>query len=291
MFLSKFIFSYAWLTLSFSDQRETQQVYNNKERELIEQNAKNDGNAFDNIVITSDNVILANEKLDEALKSLRALQCPFENQTPFTVLGQGCDGVNQDCDSDELVDECDEDKVPPTIILKHPPPTKPFQSVLQATSFLNDNIQVSDDCAAILTTAIALASEPDCTNCIFSVTATDQRCKDDASAPAAKSVKSFSLNVDSVAPAITCGFFFPQDPFHVIGGFDPCQGLSPPFPPAGDFLHIDRNCFGKDLIDVKFWYQIEVSNSARQSSSLNHIVMKIMPTFMCIILSSPHSHY
>ena len=199
---------------------------------------------------------ILDDKVDEANKKLDSLLCPFQNNEPFVVLGQGCDGVDQDCN--QFVDECEEDKVPPTIVLIHSPPKNPFQSVSLVETFLKDNIQVSDDCAANIDVLIELASERDCTDCKFTVTATDIRCVGNANAVGAVAVRSFSFNVDSIPPEITCGFSFPQDPFHTIDAFDPCLGLAPPFPPIDDFLHIDQNCFNKDMIDVQFWYQIKV---------------------------------
>ena len=141
----------------------------------------------------------------------------------------------------------------------NPPPIKLFQHVAQAISFLHANTEVSNDCTAILTKVITLvASEPDGTNCDFTDTATEACCKDNATTTAADAVKSFCVNVDRMAPSITCGFFSPQNPFHFIDRFYPCLSTSPPFPPEGNLLHIDRNSFDNKLIDVKVWYQIEM---------------------------------
>lgn len=229
---------------------------------MIILNKKSD-EAIKKLDVLNEEVAKANKKLDvldkkvdEANKKLDTLLCPFQNNEPFIVLGQGCDGVDQDCN--QVVDECEEDKVPPTIFLTHSPPKKPFQSVALVEAYLKDNIQVTDDCAADIEVLIQLASERDCTDCRFTVTATDVRCVENVNALGAVAERSFSFNVDSIPPEITCGFFFPQDPFHTIDIFDPCQGLAPPFPPVDDLLHIDQNCFNKEMIDVQFWYQIKV---------------------------------
>jgi transketolase N-terminal domain/subunit len=136
------------------------------------------------------------------------------------------------------------------------PLIKPFQNVAQTISFLHTNTEVSNDCIAILTKVITLvASEPDGKNCCFTDTATEACCEDSANATAAEAVKSFCVNVDSMAPSITCAFFLPQDPFHFIDGLNPCQITSPPFPPEGNLLHINPNRLG---IAVTVWYQIEM---------------------------------
>jgi hypothetical protein len=120
--------------------------------------------------------------------------CPFKESEPFTVLGQGCDGIDQDCN--QIPDECKEDKVPPTIFLTHTPPKSPFQNTALVGSFLKNNIQVSDDYAANIDVLIELTSECDCTECSFTLTATDTRCVGNANAPAAVAVRSFSFNIN-----------------------------------------------------------------------------------------------
>ena len=207
----------------------------------------------------------ANKKLDEANKKLDMLLCPFELSEPkplFIVLGQGCDGVDQDCN--KRTDECAEDRVPPTIMLTHPIPSNPFRSVTAARTFLLENFDVEDDCAANIVTTVDLASGATCTDCTFVVTATDQRCmkEPEGQRGAPIGTRMFTIKVDSKPPVVTCGFFTPQDIWHVAGFFDPCLGVSPPYPPENDLLHIDANAFDKDFIDVAFWYQITVRGRA-----------------------------
>jgi hypothetical protein len=242
-------------------------------------------NSYDNIIFASntaiaklDNVtglvVEANVKLDLALVLLEEvngkldkLLCPFGNDgLNQTILRQGCDGIDQNCK--DGVDECAEDQVFPTVRLTKSPPSTPFQSIDHARTFLDRFVDVSDDCAAVLDVEIDLTNGPDCTECVFEVTASDRRCVSEEESGAATSTETFILKVDSTGPAITCGFFLPQDPHSVPGGFDPCEGLSPPFPESGDFLHIDQNCFGQDFINVEIFYQIEVSTPQHAKSTL-----------------------
>jgi hypothetical protein len=199
--------------------------------------------------------------IDEANEKLDRLLCPFGSGANFTVLGQGCDATDQNCNN--VTDECAEDKVPPSITLRAPIPDIPFKSTDDAFAFLRENVIVSDDCATTIGKGFALNSPPDCCDCQFQVSAADERCVNDAAPGAATASRIFLLKVDRDAPVITCGFFTQQDPFHVSGGFDPCGGLPVPFPGENDPLHIDQTCFGPGLLDVELWYQIEASHEMR----------------------------
>ena len=204
------------------------------------------------------NIQITNNKIDKLL-------CPFGEKPPIdvVVLGQGCDAVDQNCDCN--VDDCSEDKVPPTISLKLPIPTTPFQSTDEAQAFLDENVDISDDCAAELTRSIKLLNQTTCTECTFEVTVKDERCANATDPPLPDTpgkpitVELFVLEVDSTAAEITCGFFLPQDKKHLAWGrHDRCA--PPAYPEKDDILHIDLDSHDeKALIDVKFWYQIEVS--------------------------------
>jgi hypothetical protein len=293
-FCSISIVVFVWLTISCLARRRVQS-FAALEADISRINSRNGGISFEYSQVTHDNVIVAhrkldvadgkldavdalldqanakldeanakldeaNAKLDEANAKLDDLLCPF-NSTGLnvTVLGQGCDAVDQDCDG--IVDECEEDQVPPMVRLLHPPPEKPFPSIAAARTFVENNLDVSDDCAADLTVVVADPVDADmCTKeCAFVVTATNEQCIGMTPPGVATGTATFVLSVDRDAPVITCGFFTSQDPHHVSADFDPCAGQSPPFPGPGESLHLDRECFEQDLVDVEFWFQIEVS--------------------------------
>jgi len=184
-----------------------------------------------------------------------------------------------------LTDECEEDQVPPSIKLKMQPPEKPFKSIEEARQFLENNLDVSDDCAVDLETTIVDPVDANtCTKrCAFRVTAVDRRCISVQPPGSSSATQTFELAVDRNGPAISCGFFTRQDPNHVSFLFDPCLGLDPPLPNEDDFLHIDRKCFGgKDLIDVNFWYQIEVSTCVHCAAFVCIFYTKLSPnTLLC----------
>ncbi|KAL3781568.1 hypothetical protein ACHAW5_002577 [Stephanodiscus triporus] len=191
----------------------------------------------------------ANAKLDQANAKLDDLLCPFGPEgATFTALRQGCDAIDQNCDG--VVDECTEDKVPPSLTLRTPIPDKSFKSTDEARQFLQENVIASDDCAAEFQTEIQLQNGPDCCDCVFRVRTADVRC-------GATADRTFIVKVDSDAPVISCGFFVQQDPIHVLGGFDLCGGQPVPFPGVNDPLHIDKSYVGQGLFNVGLWYQIE----------------------------------
>jgi hypothetical protein len=207
---------------------------------------------------TFKNVGVLNEKVDSLL-------CPFRNENdtvPIDVVvqGQGCDGIDQNCD--HLVDDCSEDKVPPTISLKKHIPEKPFRSIVAAKDWLNENIVVTDDCAAVLDFEITSLNNVVCKQCNFTVRAFDTRCDGRAAISSRvgdgdtngkpSSTKLFELPVDSEDPEISCGFYFSNDKNHTM---DAGNGEK-----SHDLLHIDPYHYPhEDLINVLFWYHIEVS--------------------------------
>jgi hypothetical protein len=81
----------------------------------------------------------ANAKLDQANGKLDDLLCPFGPRgATFTSLRLGCDTVDQNCNG--VVDECAEDKVPPSLTLRTPIPEKSFKSTDEARQSLQENI-------------------------------------------------------------------------------------------------------------------------------------------------------
>jgi len=97
--------------------------------------------------------------------------------------GSGCDGLDQD--KNGLIDECDEDKTPPSILIHSVPifshPKHPnvsfldslaFPTVDKAKAFLEDNLQISDDCSNDLSIEIS-STEASCDQTKFDVKATN----------------------------------------------------------------------------------------------------------------------
>jgi hypothetical protein len=83
-----------------------------------------------NVQMTVNNVQMTvnevRETVDEIKEDVERLLCPFGTEGLAQVVrGQGCDGVDQNCNG--AVDECTEDQTPPEILLGAVP-CKPFSS-------------------------------------------------------------------------------------------------------------------------------------------------------------------
>lgn len=161
---------------------------------------------------------------------LSHMVCPYstEQQENFSHLGAGCDGQDNDCDSvtfglqpllSSRVDECDEDKAPPTIILKNEPPS--FRSKHKAEEWFQNNAEISDDCAINLKITFTwkrIINTPSMWSMTMLVF--DERCyrtkieygfvngvNKIVDGPGESSTeKDIIVNVDGVAPAVECGF-------------------------------------------------------------------------------------
>jgi hypothetical protein len=228
-------------------------------------------------------------KADDITLFVRHLTCPYskDQQQNFVEIGGGCDGEDNDCDSTIIgapplvsrVDECDEDKVPPSIVLKKDPPI--FASTAEAEKWYLANTETSDDCAAVLEKEIlSVTSVQAGSKVIWSIKMRvfDPRCDTQieeralingevivVDGPGSSSAeKTFAFRVDGAAPTVICGFDKPQDINHVLDAtFVPDGTTIPPFPAGSrtDPLHIDYVNEQKNLVDVKLWYTITVSSS------------------------------
>jgi len=240
----------------------------------------------------------------EATKTFQFIvdECPY---LPYSIQkpdpdrdelnGEGCDGFDNDCDSNFLnadgnefelvtkrVDECDEDRVPPTITLVKEPP-RTFPSLNEAVAFFMENTEEEDDCIPLdgLTKSSQNAQVDPAgsgsveivvvTPCerLFGqarVTGTVNGVSDVVvDGPGAfQTVKTFTFEVDGTGPTVTCGFHKPQDINHVQNdpNFVPDGLNTPPIPQgdADDPLHIDYYYERKDLVNVELWYSIVVCN-------------------------------
>ena len=115
--------------------------------------------------------------------------------------GNGCDGIDNNCDDDHLIDECAEDTVPPEIDLSSVyelcGERKVFQSVDEATACVNSYVKASDDCQQIKPLDVAATlSDATCVADII-VTASELECD-------LNTTESLTLNVDNTPPEVRC---------------------------------------------------------------------------------------
>jgi len=229
---------------------------------------------------TEAKVDIIDTVVDDSQLILDFLSCrftPVGNDRMISFYGAGCDGQDNDCDStildtyDEInrtfqpimkrVDECDEDLVPPTIVLvKDPPSTFPSQE--EAEAWYMENTVVADDCAPVVRLdksfdsdtigqVIIKVVDTRCVNMEIETAEVDgiSRVVDGPGEPSA--TKTFIFVIDGKPPVITCGFFKPQDINYVsnFGLFSTGDRTDP--------LFIDSiNEKGK-LVNVEFFYQVE----------------------------------
>jgi hypothetical protein len=252
----------------------------------------------------------------EGHRKLQAGTIQHQAMSDSIFIGAGCDGLDNDGDSilledplpvpvmtdpmtflydntktvsvrQGLIDECDEDQIPPTITLKRDPP-KTFKDIDEVTQWYEneDNLQFADDCAGppalILSTSIEVGNR-------ITVRVVDTRCSPETLGPdRLERVNDKNLNVvegvivdtsgayfversfkfvlaDLEPPVVSCGFHKRQDIMHVVNpppGFVYDGSMIPPYPRNNldEPLHIDaRNEDGQDLVDIKLVYNITVS--------------------------------
>jgi len=212
------------------------------------------------------------------------LTCPYseDQQENFVTINGGCDGQDNDCDSTILhpplvsrVDECDEDRVPPSITLIKKTPV--FKSESEAKEWFMLNTVAADDCVFNLVKTIkSVSSRVEDGKTIYSITmkVVDPRCVNKTEelafvhgvemvvdGPGASSTEEiFEFAIDGTGPTVVCGFNKQQHIHHVNDpNFISDGTMIPPFPIGDDNdpLHIDFAHDKEHLVDVKLWYDIE----------------------------------
>jgi len=126
----------------------------------------------------------------------------------------GCDGVDQN--SDGVIDDCEEDNVPPSLSIESLPlfsnprfPQIPFlknpvfSTINDAKDFLLKHLVAYDDCATELDLNVS-SPFASCDGTLFEATVTDTRCG--TINPTQTLTKSFLLHVDDEAPVLSVGF-------------------------------------------------------------------------------------
>mmetsp|Transcript_19527 Transcript_19527/g.24605 ORF Transcript_19527/g.24605 Transcript_19527/m.24605 type:complete len:784 (-) Transcript_19527:259-2610(-) len=254
-------------------------------------------------LVTPTRLLLVNEG-HRQLQQLQARADVIMNRA-------GCDGIDNDGDSillsepaanaivtddsftvtirDGLVDECDEDQVPPTITLLRDPP-EDFDSLdLVREWYTNqDNIGIGDDCVPktelLLTTRfegddniVVRVEDPRCANAQTRNEDVNDSNNDNNivqgvivdTSGAFFAERAFAFVIaDTEAPVVTCEFNKRQDLFHVVNpppGFVPDGTVIPPFPDPNldEPLHIDaRNEDGQKFVDVGLLYTVTDNSGA-----------------------------
>lgn len=118
--------------------------------------------------------------------------------------GHGCDGLDNTCDDDKQIDECDEDIIPPDFDLRAGPEectARRFQSEAEAVSCIEGLVSATDDCKPVsLDFSIAQGTQGSCTP-VVTATAIALGC---GNRPEDISQLDFSVMVDGDAPEVSC---------------------------------------------------------------------------------------
>ena len=175
----------------------------------------------------------------------------FEKINDSKIKGFGRDGV--DHDNNGVIDDCGEEKKTPSISIHSVPvyhkpnfPNIPFlrgevfSTVDEASSFLEDNLFVTNDSSSDVEVDVS-TPEASCDETMFHVKATDLRCGHSVT-------KSYLLRVDNDLPKVSVGF----------------QSM-----PSALFYDSKKNILvveesGKNFMNVKFWYKVEVNETSEQ---------------------------
>ncbi|CAB9510835.1 expressed unknown protein [Seminavis robusta] len=187
--------------------------------------------------------------LEETCEGRHALM----DVSPSTAQNAGCDGNDQD--GDGVIDNCEEDKFPPSVLihksllkLKDDGATKHVQSEVfsstdEAVASVRGALSVVDDCAGakdlVLNVTVKGISE-----CQAVVSAAPiQWCND---APVIGKIEEFSVRVDTKPPVISCGFQASTAPDKKILYVEELHEFFDP----GLFLQVEDSCSDEVHVDV-----------------------------------------
>jgi hypothetical protein len=126
---------------------------------------------------------------DEAL-------CRCSESLNFGAYGLGCDGKDSDCDDE--IDECDEDKISPTIDLAATLErcSGYFASLDEAEKCVLESVVATDDCQAV---EVSVTSSGNCDSAVVVVTAKETLCDK-------TTVADVPVFVDGTTPVVSCTF-------------------------------------------------------------------------------------
>eukprot|EP00554_Chaetoceros_debilis_P013053 CAMPEP_0194119722 /NCGR_PEP_ID=MMETSP0150-20130528/40650_1 /TAXON_ID=122233 /ORGANISM="Chaetoceros debilis, Strain MM31A-1" /LENGTH=689 /DNA_ID=CAMNT_0038811533 /DNA_START=198 /DNA_END=2267 /DNA_ORIENTATION=- len=260
---------------------------------IIEFKSAADGCVYQTLKTTHDLSFEMFDEVEENRQILDFISCPynsaFQTEGSVTLMRGGCNGIDDDCDSITtgagelryLVDECDEDKVPPTISMASFASEQPvFKTEQEMKDWFLENSETSDDCSTDLKKEIFSAIQrPAPDEDIWDVTLRvfDDRCASQPMVPDPlddtkqingpgefEGFNTFQAKVDGAGPEVICEFRRPQDINHILSppvGFTPDGSTIPPFPANGEPLYIDYANELKRLVNVNLWYSVEDSGS------------------------------
>ena len=172
--------------------------------------------------------------------------------------GLGCDGKDSNCN--DFVDECDEDEVPPEIVIDDSLCACNnggwFSNVTEAESCVENSITISDDCQ---NTTSSVSGLDMCESSSVTINAQDF-CGNDAIE------KTVPVQIDGEAPQVTCGFLQGSSSMTTLVVTADTTGPSVLMDSRLDYNAID-NCNGPLNVTVKV-YSNEIEDFNAQKLAL-----------------------
>jgi hypothetical protein len=161
-----------------------------------------------------------------ALRELacRDLDAPGQD-SPLLKRGYGCDGIDNTCDDNSIVDECDEDIFPPDLDITLAYEfclRKTFSNEQEGIDCILDRTLAEDDCRPVEVTEKHESIGVGTCATLVEVSAIAQGCVDSSPEGHTTTTKSIQIQVDTEEPVVECGFHdIHQDhnKVHVDGGY------------------------------------------------------------------------
>ncbi|KAL3916757.1 MAG: hypothetical protein SGILL_005033 [Bacillariaceae sp.] len=193
--------------------------------------------------------------LENTRWALRELACvPVAESKKY----HGCDGIDNNCDDQKLVDECDEDQSPPEILPLVLPSTK-FDSIAAAEDYIRSNLRAVDDCLQdieILTTSQPTGTTTSGPTYTIFATAIAKGCGERMVDQAEVTFENVGVR-DSAAPTVECTL-----------GVSGLKGKG-----AGVYENAELSISATDDFASVLQYKLTVSSNEVDADDLNMVIL------------------
>ena len=217
--------------------------------------------------VSKEDAVYENSRLALRELACRDLADLVGEVDPLLKRGYGCDGIDNTCDDDGAVDECAEDIFPPILDLtlaRQFCEGQTFQTEQEGIDCIFQHSFAEDDCRPVILTAAATPDTEGTMEPTIIITAIAQGCGNRTVEDT--TIDYIPIEVDGGNVVVTCGFEKPQNINHVTNpppGFVADGTMTPPFPLEGEPLFISSAEEDKNIVDVKFVYNITVSGTVQ----------------------------
>lgn len=174
--------------------------------------ARMEQHAYHDALIQGENILSIYRNTQKAMDGTCAILdnigCDLLPPEQLALGPYGCDGIDNDCDNN--IDECEEDKVAPTLYLEAVKAAcgVTFPSVEKLAECISSAVMAQDDCSASTWTTVAVASDGPLAShstCSAGYTAT-VTARDNCGNEGISTLSFGGWQVDFTAPQVTCHF-------------------------------------------------------------------------------------